>query len=162
MAKNHIVAAATDVAEQAYMRLVRTADAIFSQVNSGLPEHQISPTQFSTLKALKFYGPLSQREIGRYILKTGGNVTVIVDQLEAMGYASRLRDSEDRRVCYVNLTDKGDAFFNTVYPSHLERIRISMKNLSESEQAALSHLLEQVWADDASHHFADAVVSTEK
>lgn len=141
MAKNQTLTTPVDVGVQAYARLVRVADAIFSEVSSGLSTYEISPTQFSTLRALKLYGPLSQSEIGRFTLKTGGNVTVIVDQLERMGLVSRIRDSEDRRICYASLTEKGEKFFDSVYPLYQERIRSAMAGLSPAEQAVLADLL---------------------
>ncbi|MBX3119656.1 MAG: MarR family transcriptional regulator [Fimbriimonadaceae bacterium] len=159
MANNQTVTAASDVGVQAYVRLVRAADAVFSEVSSGLSSYQISPTQFSTLKALRFSGPLSQRDIGRYILKTGGNVTVIVDQLESMGFVSRIRDSEDRRVCYVNLTEKGEKFFDSVYPTYQEKVRTAMGRLTPSEQAVLAELLEKL---KKGNEVRSAVVNTSR
>ncbi len=141
MAKNQTVSVARDQVVSCYTGLVRTADTVFSKVNSSLSRYQISHTQFATLRAIKLHGPLSQRDIGRFILKTGGNVTVVVDQLEAQGLVSRLRDSEDRRVSYVNLTPKGQKFVDAIYPAYQESIHTSMARLSEHEQQLLTELL---------------------
>ena len=96
------------------------------------------------MKVLRIHGKLAQRDIAKYILKSGGNITVLVDNLEAMGLVQRDRDTIDRRVIYVSLTQKGVAMFDDLYPGHLERIREAMNGLTDRECEQLVTLLQKV------------------
>lgn len=130
-----------DLPVAAYVRLIRTADALHAAVSKGLAAEGLTPSQFSTLKVLRLRGPQAQRDIAKYLLKTGGNVTVVVDNLEREGYVARVRDTEDRRMTFVKLTALGEETFDRVYPVHLLRIRNAMSNLGDANLERLFHLL---------------------
>ena len=129
---------------QAYVRLIRSAEALHGEVSRGLLVDGLTASQFSAMKVLRIHGRLAQRDIAKYILKSGGNITVLVDNLEREELVGRLRDTEDRRVVYVSLTAKGEALFDRLYPSHLERIREAMGGLTEAECEQLALLLQKV------------------
>jgi len=137
-----------DVTIAAYVRLVRSAESLHSTVSRGLLSEGLTASQFSTMKALKLQGPLAQRDIATYLLKTGGNVTVVVDNLEKQGYVTRIRDTEDRRIVFVKLTDVGEALFDKVYPAHRKRIHEAMAPLSERECDQLIDLLSKLYDDE--------------
>jgi len=129
---------------QAYVRLVRSAEALHAGVSRGLMVEGLTASQFSAMKALRIHGALAQRDIAKYILKSGGNITVLVDNLEREGLAVRERDTTDRRIVYVRLTDEGEALFDRVYPGHLDRIREAMGGLTEEESLQLATLIQKV------------------
>lgn len=133
----------------AYVRLIRTAEALHSSVSRGLALEGLTASQFSTLKVLRLQGALAQRDIAKYLLKTGGNVTVVVDNLEKQGLVVRIRDTEDRRIVFVKLTAEGEALFDRVYPGHLDRIKSAMSPLSEREYDQLVSLLERLHLPEA-------------
>lgn len=138
----------TEPSVQAYVRLVRSSESLHSQVSRGLAVEGLSASQFSAMKVLRIHGKLAQRDIAKYILKSGGNITVLVDNLENLGLVARDRDTVDRRIIYVSLTEKGQAMFDDLYPGHLERIRSAMAGLSESECEQLISLLKKVSDED--------------
>lgn len=129
---------------QAYVRLVRSAEALHAAVSRGLLLEGLTASQFSAMKVLRIHGRLAQRDIAKYILKSGGNITVLVDNLEQEGIVARERDTTDRRVVYVSLTKKGENLFDRIYPGHLDRIREAMGDLTESECEQLIGLLQKV------------------
>lgn len=134
----------TETKVQAYVRLVRTAEALHQEVSRGLMVEGLTASQFSTLKVLRIHGALAQRDIAKYILKSGGNITIVVDNLARMGLVVRDRDTEDRRIVYVRLTEAGEELFDRVYPGHLERIREMMGPLTEKECELLQTLLDKL------------------
>lgn len=133
-----------DLRVHAYVRLVRAAEALHAAVSRELVLEGLTASQFSTMKALKMQGPLAQRDIAKYLLKTGGNVTVVIDNLERQGYVTRIRDTEDRRIVFVRLTPAGEALFDRVYPDHLNRIRATVGPLTDAECETLLDLLEKL------------------
>ena len=128
----------------AYIKLIRTAETLHAEVNRGLAEHGITSTQFLTLKALHLNGPLPQRDLASRLLRTGGNVTVVVDNLERQGLVTRERDTEDRRMVFVRLTQAGQELFALVRGPHCERIKQAMSPLSASECEQMIGILEKL------------------
>ena len=118
---------------QAYVKLIRTAESLHSRISRGLALEGLTASQFSAMKVLRTHGKLPQRDIAKFLLQTGGNITLVVDNLERDGLCQRVRDKEDRRMILVSLTKKGEELFDRIYPGHLDRIRDVMKGLSEGE-----------------------------
>ena len=77
-------------------------------LNRPLAEAGLTESQFGVLEALLHLGPLHQRELAEKILRTNGNVTLVVDHLEKRGLVRRERGSADRRYIKVHLTDAGE------------------------------------------------------
>ena len=82
-------------------------------------------TQFAVLEALYHLGPMSLSDIAQKILTTGGNLTMVVGNLEKQGLAHRQKSPEDRRVLIVALTAKGKALMRKLFPEHAAAIRNS-------------------------------------
>lgn len=133
-----------DLKVRAYVRLIRTGEALHLEVSKGLSIEGLTASQFSTLKVLRLQGPLAQRDIAKYLLKSGGNVTMVVDNLEREGLVARVRDTEDRRIVFVKLTAEGEATFDRVYPGHLDRIRDAVGNLTSNQCEELISLLDSI------------------
>lgn len=134
-------------AVRAYVRLVRAGERLHAEVSRELALHGLSASQFSALKALRLSGRLVQKDIAKKLLKTCGNITFLVDKLEAMELVVRERDPSDRRVIFVKLTVKGEELFDTLYPGHAARIERVMSSLSDEQTNALLNLLETVLPD---------------
>ena len=97
------------------------------------------------LATLGVLGDLSLGELGRQILMSKGNITIIVDHLERDGYVLRQRDSEDRRVVWVRLTPEGRQLFAEIVAAYEEEFVELMRScLSEEELRQLSQLLKRL------------------
>jgi DNA-binding MarR family transcriptional regulator len=129
---------------QAYTALVRSAEFLHTEVARGLMIEGFTASQFSAMNALRLHGRLSQRDIAKFILKTDGNTTAVVDNLEKAGLVVRDRDTEDRRVIYVSLTDYGKTAFDRLNPGHLQRIREAMAGLTADEYLQLKTLIQKL------------------
>lgn len=131
---------AQSLALDTYVKLVRATESVVARVTRPLAAVGLTEGQFGVLEMLLHLGPLSQREIGRKQFRSGGNVTVVVDNLERRGLVRRERDSDDRRLVIVHLTDAGRSLIVSVFPQHVTRIIESLAALSPEQQAALGQL----------------------
>jgi DNA-binding MarR family transcriptional regulator len=84
---------------------------------------------------------LTMGELSARLMVTGGNVTGIVDQLEAEGLAVRTAHPEDRRAVAVRLTPQGARLFRRMAATHERWIVELLAGWSPAEQAALQSLL---------------------
>ncbi len=128
------------LALRTFVKLVRAANALSTRLNGPLGEAGLTESQFGVLEALLHLGPLHQRELAAKILRTHGNVTLVVDQLEKRGLVRRQRGSADRRYIKVHLTDHGTALVSELFPAHAARLTREMSLLGEDEQRELARL----------------------
>lgn len=125
---------------EAFVKLVRATNALSCRVHQHLADERLTESQFGVLEALHHLGALNQGELCRKILKTGGNLTVVVDNLERRGLVRRERDSGDRRVVNVHLTPAGDELIERVLPRQVQAIVRELGCLTEPEQEQLATL----------------------
>ena len=81
----------------AYVKLMRAAESITARAHRHLSSFGLTISQFGVLEALFHLGPLSQKDIGQKILRSSGNITMVIDNLEKRGLVRRERDRQDRR-----------------------------------------------------------------
>lgn len=124
----------------AFVKLVRATNSVSCRVHHHLATERLTESQFGVLEALHHLGALNQGELCRKILKSGGNLTVIVDNLERRGLVRRERDAGDRRVVNVHLTPEGRRVIERVLPRQVDAIVRELGCLTESEQERLAAL----------------------
>jgi len=101
---------------------------------------KLTLSQFGVLEALYHLGPLCQGQISKKLLKSTGNITMVVDNLEKSGLVQRVRSIEDRRMINVELTSSGTELIEQVLPLHVAAIVAEMSVLTPAEQATLGEL----------------------
>ena len=73
----------------AYIKVWRAAHAMEVRANRHLSAHNLTISQFGVLEALHHLGPLSQRQLADKILRSSGNLTMVIDNLESDGLVGR-------------------------------------------------------------------------
>ena len=101
-------------------------------------------SQFGVLEALYHKGPLCQRDIAIKILKSTGNITLVIDNLEKQGLVKRERTNEDRRYLTIRLTEQGQAHISAVFATVEAAIITEMGILTEEEQKYLGQLCKKI------------------
>ena len=127
-----------------FIKLVRAADSVSSRVNDHLRQHGLTVSQFGVLEALYHLGVLNQSDLAQKLLKSTGNLTMVVDNLAKQGLVERRRCTEDRRVVYVHLTDAGRETIESILPSHVAGVVDVFSVLSREEQETLGGLLRRL------------------
>lgn len=140
MGTHHQGSEAERVALDAFIKLRRAAESVSNRVNRHLADAGLTESQFGVLEALWHLGPLSQAVLARKILRSSGNLTLVVDNLEKRGLVARSRESRDRRIVNVSLTREGDALIGSLFPLHLQRIVAEFERLSSEERIELARL----------------------
>ncbi|MFN8005426.1 MAG: MarR family transcriptional regulator [Terriglobia bacterium] len=130
----------TAEALRVYVKLMRAAESLTARIHRDLAEVDLTVSQFGALEALYHLGPMTQAVIGKKILKSSGNMTLVIDNLEKRGLVRRERNKEDRRYFTVHLTEEGERLVSEFFPAHAERIAAEMGVLTPSEQELLGTL----------------------
>lgn len=127
-----------------FTKLMRAAESVASEVHRQIVEAGLSVSQFGILEALYHLGPMCQKELAKKILRSAGNLTMVIDNLEKQDLVLRERSSEDRRYLVVSLTEKGEQRIADMFPGHAVRITERMSQLTPAEQQELSRLLRKL------------------
>lgn len=123
-----------------YIKLARSAESVSQRINQHLADHNLTVSQFGVLEALYHLGPMHQTDLARRILKSSGNLTLVIDNLSRRGLAQRQPDAEDRRCVYVHLTEAGRALLAELFPHHVAVVVAEMSVLTAAEQRELARL----------------------
>ena len=127
-----------------YVKLMRAAESVTARTHRHLSSTGLTISQFAVLESLYHLGPLSQREIGQKILRSSGNITMVIDNLEKNGLVRRERLEADRRFFIVHLTDKGYGLINKIFPPHAAVIAEDLAALTAAEQETLGRLCKKL------------------
>lgn len=131
---------AENLALDCYIKLFRAAESVGQRINAHLREHDLTTSQFGVLEALYHLGPMQSGELGQKILKTSGNMTMVIDHLEKQGYVTRQRREDDRRCVDILLTEPGRALTEAILPAHVAGVVDALSALTTAEQTQLAAL----------------------
>ncbi len=129
---------------QLVIALGRSMQAIERGVRPHLVEAGLSLTEFAVLEVLYHKGALPLGQIRDRILVTGASTTYVVKKLEERGLMRRRTCTEDQRIVFGELTPRGRALIDKVFPAHVDRLRDVTAVLSASEKRATSKLLRRL------------------
>ncbi|MEH6939124.1 MarR family transcriptional regulator [Bacillus sp. JJ664] len=101
-------------------------------------------TEFAVLELLYHKGDTPIQHIGKRILISSGNMTYVLDKLEAKGFIKRLPCPKDRRVTYAVLTDEGHQLISSIFPEHEQMIDQLFSQINKSEKEMLIYLLKKM------------------
>lgn len=127
-----------------YTKLMRAAETVTSRTGRVMAAAGLTISQFGVLEALHHKGPLCQRDIAAKILKSTGNITLVIDNLEKQGLVKRERTSEDRRYLTITLTGQGEKLIATVFADVEAAIVKEMSVLTAQEQEVLGGLCKKL------------------
>jgi len=127
-----------------YVKLMRAAESITARVHKHLSSVGLTVSQFGVLEAIFHLGPLSQRDLGRKILRSSGNITRVIDNLEKRRLVRRERDASDRRMFIVHLSGEGQKLIAKIFPAHAALITRELSVLKATDQKILGDLCKKV------------------
>jgi len=127
-----------------FIKFTRATDALEARMIRRSHFEDLTITQFGVLETLLHLGPLSQSEICGKLLKSGGNVTLVIDNLEKRSLVRRQTKASDRRVTTVSLTEKGEELIQKIFPEQVEAVVEEFSVLTQEEQKTLGALCKKL------------------
>jgi len=127
-----------------FIKLTRCTNSVLARLAERNSIADLTYSQFAVLEALYHLGHMTQGEISAKILKSGSNMTTVIDNLERDGLVRRERDAKDRRVIHVHLTEAGKEKIEAVLPGHVAALVEEFSVLSAGEQQSLGELCKKL------------------
>jgi DNA-binding MarR family transcriptional regulator len=132
--------------QEAYLSLLRTADALQAQVEARLKDFGLTGTQYNALRILRGAGPegLPCREIGERMITRDPDITRLLNRLENRGFVERTRARHDRRVIYGKITAAGLKLLREMDGPVEKHGREMLRDVGQEKLKQLIELLELV------------------
>jgi MarR family 2-MHQ and catechol resistance regulon transcriptional repressor len=124
----------------AYIALMRAAESVTARAHGHLASAKLTLGQFGALEALHHLGPLRTTDLARKLLRSPGNMTTVLDNLERSGLIRREQKTSDRRCTMVSITARGTALMSEIFPRHVAAMVRELGVLSQREQEELRRL----------------------
>lgn len=126
------------------IKLTRAVNAFDARLLKHGTIGDLTTSQFGVLEALYHLGPMCQGELSQKMLKSTGNMTLVIDNLEKHGLVQRVRSEQDRRMISIVLTQAGKSLIEEIFPRHVAAVVEEMSVLTAEEQEMLGHLLRKL------------------
>ena len=133
-----------DLALITWVKLARAFSSFNKRSIESIRLFGLTQPQFAVIEIIGHLGPLKVGEICKKMLVSGGNMTLVLDNIEKLGFIERVHSLEDRRAILIQLTQKGKDLFDDVFKNHAEHVTKLMSVLSVEEQKTLGALLKKL------------------
>ncbi len=132
-----------DIILRTFIMFVQTAHTVLKYTDAHFYRKTgLSAMKFIVLNGLAFNGgSMRPSEIAEWTYRERHNVTTLVDRLKRDGLVKANRNSKDRRVITVTLTDKGQHVLNEATPVSWEIVKELMRSFSEDDALRLEKQL---------------------
>jgi DNA-binding MarR family transcriptional regulator len=139
--------------QEAYLSLLRTADALQTSVEAKLNEFGLTGTQYNALRILRGAEPegLPCSEIGERMITHDPDVTRLLNRLEKRGLVKRARAKADRRVIYGRITTAGLKLLRDMDAPVEKHGHEILKHVGPEKLQQLIELLELARGGDSTH-----------
>ena len=127
-----------------WVKLTRAYLTMSKRVSENVKSFNLTEPQFGALECMGHLGPMTIGHLCNKQLVSGGNMTLVIDNLEKEGLAERIHSKEDRRTIVVQLTPKGRELFDKIFVRHAEFVAELTSVLSKDEITQLSNLLKKL------------------
>ena len=112
-------------------RLIQASELYTKELNK---KYQISAAQLNCILTLYENGPLPPSKIADHMMVKSSTVTGVVDRLEIKGLAERMRNSPDRRVITIQLTEAGKKLAENAPPPIQQKIIDGLKQTENDKK----------------------------
>ena len=133
-----------DINLKSLIALSRCTRSVHKREYKTIREGKLTVSQFAVLEVLHHKGDLRVSEIIDKVLSTGGNMTVVIDNLVKENLVKRCIDSNDKRVNLISITKEGTNLIKEIFPKHLENINEIFSVLTRDEKVNLISLLKKL------------------
>jgi DNA-binding MarR family transcriptional regulator len=133
------VGSAQDRVESA---LRRFGFALAAHASDRLLELNLTIPQLRIIRNVDRLGRASGRQLADVFGVSPAAIVPVCDRLEAMGFLRRVRDTEDRRICWFELTDAGAGTLDLVSATIAANIKPALGALTDRDQSTLAGILD--------------------
>lgn len=126
------------------IKMVRATETLLGETKNVFSEADLSESQFGVLEALLHLGPMSQNQLAKKILKSKGNMTLVIGNLKKRKLIICTPQVGDKRFLLIQLSKEGKALIQKLFPAHATIVAKVLSALSKEEQMSLGALCKKL------------------
>jgi DNA-binding MarR family transcriptional regulator len=107
-------------------------------------DFKITIPQLVCLNCIAEHSPISASEISKQIHVSKSTLVGIIDRLEEKGFITRVRNSKDRRLVFIEITRDGKAMIKKAPSLLQDKLTEKLAQLTETEQKKIANSLEKL------------------
>jgi MarR family 2-MHQ and catechol resistance regulon transcriptional repressor len=135
------------LAHRALQALLRAEAAVRRRLAADLEREGVSAAGFSALVVLTTAGgSLELKTLRRRLGWSKANATEVTGTLSARGLVLRRRVDGDGRAVAIDLTKRGRAAVERLFPGHADRVSRAFRTLDEDEKRSLAEICRKLAA----------------
>ena len=127
-----------------YIKLIRSFESISSHLYMKLAKEGLTETQFFTLDVLYHLGSMNQKDLGKKISRSEGNITMVVNNLEKQKLIKKKQNEYDKRVYIIKLRNEGKELYERVFPKFLKIIMSEFEGIKEKEHKEFQKVCKKI------------------
>ena len=127
-----------------YIKLVRAFESTSSRLYMKLAKEGLTESQFFTLDVLYNLGSMNQKELGKKIFRSEGNITMVVNNLEKQKLIKKKQSEDDKRVYIIKLKNEGKELYEKVFPKFLKIIMSEFEGIKEKEHKEFQKVCKKI------------------
>lgn len=129
-----------------YTRIWRSLGTIYKLMYNGMEkkfdEVGSNVLEYRILRILAESGKKTMANLADLNFVTQAWITGMTDKMEEKGYVKRVRSSDDRRVIYVELTEKGKEFIEKMRKVHDEFLKSFLSFIPPDDTSKMADIVE--------------------
>lgn len=118
---------------KAFVVLMKASKTLQEVVKKDIAHHGMKTSDFAVLEALYHKGRQTIKQISEAVLINTGSITYVIDKLEKNDLLRRTNCKEDRRVIFIEITDKGKQLMDEIFPKHQAKIEEIFSDIPEED-----------------------------
>jgi MarR family 2-MHQ and catechol resistance regulon transcriptional repressor len=105
-----------------------------NRLSKDLEKRGMSASTYAILAHLNNVEKSKTQSLGEVAVITRGTITHVVNKLEKSGYVYKSKDVTDKRITWVEITNKGKHAFNQVNQPHIKYLKELLSIFDEQEK----------------------------
>lgn len=133
-------------AMEAFLHFLRTSTDLLESIYAVHASHNISEGRFGVMMLLNHdpEKPVNPADLADRANVTRATMTGLIDTLERDGFVKREHAADDRRMMFVQLTNRGRHFLDEILPDYFRRVTALMSQLTVEERRSLVTLMGKI------------------
>ncbi len=127
------------------LKVVRISEALVKAGDRFFSKYGVTTAQYDVLVILKYSEKrLTQSDLGGHRVVSRSNITGIIDRLEKLGLVKREGSTDDRRVKYIAITQKGKDLIKRVEEKYFDNLKQLVWFLDEKDKGDLTEIISRI------------------
>ncbi len=127
------------------LKVVRISEALVKAGDRFFSKYGVTTAQYDVLVILKYSEKrLTQSDLGGHRVVSRSNITGIIDRLEKLGLVKREGSTDDRRVKYTAITQKGKDLIKRVEEKYFDNLKQLVWFLDEKDKGDLTEIISRI------------------